>query len=37
LAIGIIEDHPNAGYISSRLGTASFVNKLFDYNDVDVD
>ncbi|CAM6023946.1 unnamed protein product [Sphagnum balticum] len=37
LAIGIVEDHPDAAYISSRLGTASLVNKLFGRNNVDAD
>ncbi len=37
LAIGIVQDHPDAAYISSRLGTAGLVNKLFRHNDVDVD
>ncbi len=37
LAIGIVEDHLDAAYISSRLGTVGLVNKLFDRNDADVD
>jgi hypothetical protein len=37
LAIGIVEDHPDAAYISSRLGTTSLVNKLLDRNDADTD
>jgi hypothetical protein len=37
LAIGIVEDHPNAAYISSRLNTADLVNKLLGRNDADVD
>jgi hypothetical protein len=37
LAIGIVEDHPDAAYISSRLGTAGLVNKLLDCDVVDVD
>ncbi len=32
LAIGIIKDHPDTAYISSRLGTAGLVNKLFGRN-----
>jgi hypothetical protein len=28
LAISIVEDHPDAAYISSCLGTAGLVNKL---------
>jgi hypothetical protein len=35
LAIGIIENHPDVAYISSRLGTAGLVNKLLGYNDAD--
>jgi hypothetical protein len=37
LAIGIVEDHPDAAYINSRLGTVGLVNKLLGRNDVDVD
>jgi hypothetical protein len=37
LAIGILEDHPDVAYISSRLGTASLVNKLLSRNDADAD
>jgi hypothetical protein len=37
LTIGIVEDHPNAAYISSCLGTAGLVNKLLGRNDVDTD
>jgi hypothetical protein len=37
LAIGIFDDHPNAAYISSRLGTASLVNRLLGHNDADTD
>ncbi len=37
LAIGIVEDHPDTAYISSRLGTAALVNKLFGRNDADAD
>jgi hypothetical protein len=37
LAIGIVDDHPNAAYISSRLGTAGLVNKLLGRNDIDAD
>jgi hypothetical protein len=37
LVIGIVEDHPNAAYISSRLCTTSLVNKLVGRNDVDAD
>jgi hypothetical protein len=36
LAIGIVDDHPDAAYISSRLGTAGLVNKLLDRNDTDL-
>jgi hypothetical protein len=32
LAIGIIEDHPDATYINSRLGTTGMVNKLLGRN-----
>ncbi len=37
LAIGIVDDHPDAAYISSRLGTAGLVNKLLGRNDADAD
>jgi hypothetical protein len=37
LAIGIVEDHLDAAYISLRLGTAGLVNKLLDRNDADAD
>ncbi len=37
MAIGIVEDHPDAAYISSRLGTAGLVNKVLGRNDADVD
>ncbi|CAM6022397.1 unnamed protein product [Sphagnum balticum] len=37
LAIGIIENHPDAAYISSRLGTVGLSNKLFGHNDADAD
>jgi hypothetical protein len=37
LAIGIIENHSDAAYISLRLGTTSLVNKLLGHNDVDTD
>jgi hypothetical protein len=33
LAIGIVEDHRDTTYISSRLGTADLVNKLLGRND----
>ncbi len=35
LAIGIVDDHPDVAYISSRLGTTGLVNKLFGRNDTD--
>ncbi len=35
LAIGIVDDHPDAAYISSRLGTVGLVNKLLDRNIAD--
>jgi hypothetical protein len=35
LAIGIVDDHPDAAYISSRLGTAGLINKLLGHNDAD--
>jgi hypothetical protein len=37
LAIGIVEDHPDAAYINSRLGTAGLVNKLLDRNNANAD
>jgi hypothetical protein len=37
LAIGIVEDHPDAAYISSRLGTIGLVNKMLGCNVVDAD
>jgi hypothetical protein len=37
LAIGIVDDHPDAAYISSRLGTADLVNKLLGRHDADAD
>jgi hypothetical protein len=37
LAIGIVDDHPDAAYISSRLCTIGLVNKLLGRNDVDMD
>jgi hypothetical protein len=37
LAIGIIEDHLDAAYISLRLGTVGLVNKLLGRNEADVD
>jgi hypothetical protein len=37
LAIGIVEDHPDAAYISSRLGIADLINKLLGRNDADAD
>ncbi len=37
MAISIVEDHPDAAYISSRLGTAGLVNKLLGRNDADAD
>jgi hypothetical protein len=37
LAIGIIDDHPDAAYISSCLSTAGLVNKLLGRNDADAD
>jgi hypothetical protein len=37
LAIGIVEDHLDAAYISSCLGTARLVNKLLGRNDTDAD
>jgi hypothetical protein len=37
LAIGIVEDLPDATYISSRLGTASLVNKLLGRDDAEAD
>jgi hypothetical protein len=37
LAIGIIKDHVDAAYISSRSGTTGLVNKLFGRNVADVD
>jgi hypothetical protein len=37
LAIGIIDDHADAAYISSRLGIAGLVNKLLGRNDANVD
>jgi hypothetical protein len=35
LTNGIVEDHPDAAYISSRFGIAGLVNKLLGRNDVD--
>jgi hypothetical protein len=35
LAIGIVDDHQDAAYISSRLGTTDLVNKLLGRNDAD--
>jgi hypothetical protein len=37
LAIGIVEDHLEAAYISSRLGTAGLVNKLLGRNHANAD
>jgi hypothetical protein len=37
LAIGIVEDHFDAAYISSRLGIAGLVNKLLGRNDANAD
>jgi hypothetical protein len=37
LAIGIVENHPDAAYISSHLGIAGLVNKLLGRNDADAD
>ncbi len=37
LAIGIVEDHFDAAYISLRVNTADLVNKLLGRNDVDAD
>ncbi len=37
LTISIVEDHPDAIYINSRLGTAGLVNKLLDRNIVNAD
>jgi hypothetical protein len=37
LAIGIVEDHFDVAYISSRLGTVDLVNKLLGRNIVDAD
>jgi hypothetical protein len=37
LVIGIIENNPDAAYISSRLGTVSLVNKLLSRNNADAD
>jgi hypothetical protein len=37
LAIGIINDHPDAAYINSRLGIAGMVNKLLGCNDTNLD
>jgi hypothetical protein len=37
LAIGIVEDHLDVAYISSRLGIVGLVNKLLGQNVVDTD
>jgi hypothetical protein len=37
LAISIVDDHPDAAYISLRLGITGLVNKLLGRNDADVD
>jgi hypothetical protein len=37
LAFGIVENHPDAAYINSRLGTVGLVNKLLGRNDADAD
>jgi hypothetical protein len=37
LAIGIVNDHPDAAYINLRLGTAGLVNKLLGRKDADAD
>jgi hypothetical protein len=37
LAIGIVDDHLDAAYISSHLGTTDLVNKLLGRNDADTD
>jgi hypothetical protein len=37
LAIGIVDDHPDAAYISSHLGIASLVNKLLGRNNTNAD
>ncbi len=37
MAIGIVDNHPDAAYISSCLGIAGLVNKLLGRNDADAD
>jgi hypothetical protein len=37
LAIGIVNDHIDAAYIRSRLGTVGLVSKLLGRNDADAD
>jgi hypothetical protein len=37
MVIGIVEDHSDVTYISSRLGTTGLVNKLLNRNNADVD